>query len=157
MARRVSGLEAFVTVFSRLPAWACLGLALAAWFAFKALVSYCSSPPPAGAPPLDGMGRRILATPFLFAQYGIPGLLVVSALIGATTRASRRRKLAEAMAFPLTTLEALSWREFEQLLADAFRQQGFAVTEGRGRGPDGGVDLRLRRDGQVHLVQAKHW
>jgi restriction system protein len=47
--------------------------------------------------------------------------------------------------------------EFETLLADAFRLDGYAVDHCRRRGPDGGVDLRLRREGETTLVQCKHW
>jgi hypothetical protein len=52
-------------------------------------------------------------------------------------------------------------REFERLLADFYRRQGWQVehigTGGTGRRFDGGVDLVLRRDDEVVLVQCKHW
>jgi len=45
-------------------------------------------------------------------------------------------------------LSALDWREFECLLADYYREQGYEVdhngTGGKGFAFDGGVDLRLR-------------
>jgi restriction system protein len=31
-----------------------------------------------------------------------------------------------------------------------------SVTE-TAPGPDGGIDLALRKDGELHLVQCKHW
>jgi restriction system protein len=37
------------------------------------------------------------------------------------------------------------------------RRRGYAVVETGGGGADGGVDVVLRKDGQKHLVQAKHW
>jgi restriction system protein len=32
----------------------------------------------------------------------------------------------------------MTWREFEQLVGQAFRQRGYQVTESGGNGPDGG-------------------
>ena len=60
----------------------------------------------------------------------------------------------------LTSLEKLretSWKDFEYLVAEAFRRQGYAVDYTLGRGPDGGVDLTLRKDGRLALVQCKQW
>lgn len=55
------------------------------------------------------------------------------------------------------SLRELSWLEFERLLAEAFRREGYAVEPGGGSAPDGGVDLRLFREGRLVLVQCKHW
>ncbi len=38
-----------------------------------------------------------------------------------------------------------------------YRRQGYAVEETLGGGADGGVDLILRRDGGVTVVQCKRW
>lgn len=57
----------------------------------------------------------------------------------------------------LESLKALSWRDFEKLVGEAFRRQGYAVVENGLGGADGGVDLVLRRDGRVTLVQCKQW
>jgi hypothetical protein len=56
-------------------------------------------------------------------------------------------------------LSELDWRDFERLLADYYREQGYEVdhvgTGGQGLAFDGGVDLRLRKDGKLTLVQCK--
>ena len=52
-------------------------------------------------------------------------------------------------------LEHMGPREFEVLLAQAFRMQGFQVSNGR-EGNDG-VDLVLRKDRQTHLVRTRDW
>ena len=57
----------------------------------------------------------------------------------------------------LDTLRKLSWREFEGLVGEAFRRRGYFLIEQGGNQPDGGIDLILRKDGQVVLVQCKHW
>ncbi len=56
----------------------------------------------------------------------------------------------------LDSIRQLSWREFEQLLATAFRRQGYRVVD-TGPGPDGGIDLVLHDANGTIAVQAKHW
>jgi restriction system protein len=57
----------------------------------------------------------------------------------------------------IKSLKRLNWREFEELMGEAFRRQGYFVLENPSRGPDGGVDLRMRKDGKTVYVQCKHW
>ena len=58
-------------------------------------------------------------------------------------------------------LTQVGWQQLESLLADYYRRQGYEVehcgTGASGSRFDGGVDLKLRRDGDYVLVQAKHW
>ena len=54
-------------------------------------------------------------------------------------------------------LNSLSWRQFELLVGEAFRKAGYKVVERGGKGPDGGVDLLLKKDGAKIVVQIKHW
>lgn len=58
-------------------------------------------------------------------------------------------------------LARVDWRQLEALLVQHYRSQGWQVkhcgTGGSGARFDGGVDLRLRREGECVLVQAKHW
>lgn len=55
------------------------------------------------------------------------------------------------------TVSNLTWSEFEQLTAAAFRRQGYRVMENCGGGADGGIDLVLVRGDERVLVQCKHW
>lgn len=50
----------------------------------------------------------------------------------------------------------MNWFEFELLIGEAFRRQGYTVSE-TNTGADGGIDLILNRNGETHLVQCKHW
>lgn len=58
-------------------------------------------------------------------------------------------------------LSRMHWAELERVLAAYYRDLGWWVehvgTGGTGACFDGGVDLRLRRDAEVVLVQCKHW
>jgi restriction system protein len=56
-----------------------------------------------------------------------------------------------------TSLEKLretGWKDFEYLVAEVFRRQGYDVDYSLGRGADGGVDLTLRRNGRTALSNA---
>jgi restriction system protein len=57
----------------------------------------------------------------------------------------------------IKTVGALSWKEFEELVSEVFRRKGYFVLENPDLGADGGVDLRLRKDGKKIYVQCKHW
>lgn len=50
-----------------------------------------------------------------------------------------------------------SRRQFEGLVSEAFRRKGFMVLDNIADGPDGAVDIWLRKDGEVSFVQCKHW
>ena len=67
-----------------------------------------------------------------------------------------RRRLLEQQS-DLDSIRALRWQEFEQLVGEAFRRQGYRVTERGGAAPDGGVDLVLLKDGRKTVVQCKRW
>lgn len=70
----------------------------------------------------------------------------------------RRRQMAFLKAeIDLAWVNSLSWRGFEQQLAAVYRQQGYQVEETGGGGADGGIDLKLFKDGRTTVVQCKHW
>lgn len=54
-------------------------------------------------------------------------------------------------------LDGMTWREFEILVGEAFRRNGFQVMETGGNGADGGVDLVLRKNNEKFFVQCKQW
>lgn len=55
------------------------------------------------------------------------------------------------------SVRRLSWSDFECLVGEVFRQQGYRVVENEIKGADHGIDLRLARAGEMTLVQCKHW
>jgi restriction system protein len=59
-------------------------------------------------------------------------------------------------------LSRVSWREFECLMAQHYRDRGYRVAhvgsgERKKKRFDGGIDLKLYRDGEYAVVQCKHW
>jgi len=57
----------------------------------------------------------------------------------------------------IETLRETYWSDFEVLVGEAFRRKGFTVQENMVGGADGGIDLTLRKDGKLHIVQCKRW
>ena len=90
---------------------------------------------------------------FLGIAFGGTFLLAV----GPSFFAAGRKRLLLDRQTSLDSIRSLSWREFEELVAEAYRRDGYRVLENDQPGPDGGVDIRLHRDGEVHLVQCKNW
>ena len=85
----------------------------------------------------------------------LAGLLCIVAAISAFN-SWRKGELLERQS-GIDTLRKISWREFEELVGEAYRRQGYMVTETGGGGADGGVDLILQKNGEKILVQCKHW
>jgi restriction system protein len=67
-----------------------------------------------------------------------------------------RRRLVDGQT-SLESLRNITWKDFEFLVAEAYRRQGYQVEYSLSRGADGGVDLVLRKDGRISLVQCKQW
>lgn len=51
----------------------------------------------------------------------------------------------------------MNWKQFEMLVGEAFRRQGHRIEETGLDGADGGIDLRLSKNGKITLVQCKQW
>jgi len=68
----------------------------------------------------------------------------------------RKRRQLDAQK-DIDTIRDLTWQQFEELVGEAYRRQGYRVVENDSAGPDGGVDLVLYKDGTRILVQCKHW
>ncbi|HCG8095744.1 restriction endonuclease [Vibrio parahaemolyticus] len=54
-------------------------------------------------------------------------------------------------------MNSLSWIEFESYIGEYFKHQGYKVKQDLSHKPDGGVDIWLTKDGELTLVQCKHW
>lgn len=150
--RKGNGKSLLVEVFeatARLPWWSALLAAVISylWLHHLALASPVS-------PDLAG---KLLQLAAQGGQYLLPFGFGLSALSSGLQIFHRRRLLARAQVSPdFADLARLSWEEFERLVGEAFRAQGFAVSETKA-GADGGIDLVLRKQGERFLVQCKRW
>jgi HJR/Mrr/RecB family endonuclease len=83
----------------------------------------------------------------------LAGLVILGWLVVQLQGRDRRHLLEWT-----TNLHLLTAEEFEWLVGEVFRREGWKVREtGRQNGPDGGVDLELVRGGQRVIVQCKRW
>lgn len=102
---------------------------------------------------------RIAGSPFRLPVMAIGSLVVLKFIISAfqawRQNRARQRLLAEGQS--LQSIMSMSWQQFELLVGQAYRQQGFRVVETGQGGADGGVDLVLIRGKEKILVQCKHW
>ena len=91
-------------------------------------------------------------------QFILPVICLAGAGMSAWQRRRRQALLADVTQSKASdALDGMSWREFESLVGEGFRLQGYQVVETGGGGPDGGVDLVLTKGGEKFLVQCKQW
>lgn len=83
------------------------------------------------------------------------GLVIFAWLLAELAKFSERKMFDRLNG--TDKIQDLEWPEFERMVSEAFRRQGYQVEQRGGSDPDGGVDQRLRKDGQLTLVQCKHW
>lgn len=83
------------------------------------------------------------------------GFLWVVSVFSAIFGMQRRRSVDRQNS--LESLQSMTWKEFEFMVAEAYRRQGYRVEFSMGGGADGGVDLVLHKDGRKSFVQCKRW
>jgi restriction system protein len=160
MARRTrkSGATDVFELVSLLPWWAGVALAL---LSFALLNWLAERPVPANVTPgqLGSAIVQIYIRSFaMVGQYVAPVLFLAAAGASAWRRRRRQQLFMDVTDNPAAdALQDISWQEFEQLIGEAFRLQGYQVAERAGAGADGGVDLVLTKDGEKQLVQCKQW
>lgn len=91
-------------------------------------------------------------------QFIVPAACLIAAVMSAYRRHERKQLVSNVTgASSSDALGDMTWREFEVLVGEGFRLQGYEVSETGGGGADGGVDLVLRKDREKFLVQCKQW
>lgn len=157
--RRQSTAEDVVDLVALLPWWAGVTLALVSYLVLHRL----ATPPKVVVVTQPGqvadLAMQSMVAGFATAgQYLAPFLCLVAALISFLRR-RKREGLVTGVAGSRSAqaLHGMSWTEFELLVGEAFRQQGYSVTEVGGGGADGGVDLVLKKGTETFLVQCKQW
>ena len=108
-----------------------------------------------GGPLLSGLGKQ--ASAGMFAPLAWLALAVCWIAAAASFARGRHRKQLLDTQTSFDSLRAISWREFEMLVGEAFRRRGYLVEETGLGGKDGGIDLIVRKGGRTELVQCKQW
>jgi len=144
--RQASNFEMLVEVFTSLPGWVCFPAAVVVYIVITLLWGK-----------LVGSSKAIVG----LAGYGqvVAGFFAVMILAagGVAQLAKLRRKQIYERQTGLASITKLPWREFETLVGEAYRREGYEVQETGGGGADGGIDLILRRGGEKTVVQCKQW
>jgi restriction system protein len=159
MARKKqSPAEDLMDLVAMLPWWAGVWLAL---ISYLVLHRFAVTPNPVAVQPGqmgDFVGRTLVATFASIGQFLVPFLCLLGALASFFRRRQREALVSGvSQSNSAGALNRMSWREFEMLVGEAFRLQGYKVGERGGEGADGGVDLVLRKGTETHLVQCKQW
>lgn len=159
MARRKNRpAEGLFTLLAVLPWWAGVVLAGVSYLVFHQLAKTPTIDAVRGIPSSAFMTHLLVASFANVAQLLVPTICVGAAVASAWTRHERQARTNNvAEAGTASTLFDMSWQEFEMLVGDAYRIQGFSVSETGGGGADGGVDLVLTKGRERTLVQCKQW
>jgi restriction system protein len=130
-----------------------------------------AAPPPPASQPTSAPSSAEVRPPSHALAYTLATILL-AALAGGGAYWYRRRSRPGAASRslaprvennavetpgPLSGLEKLSPDQFELVIAEIFRRQGYTPELSAAMGADGSVDLTLRRDGETILVQCTHW
>jgi restriction system protein len=138
--------ESALNLLVRLPWWVSVILAGVAYVLLKYLIPTI---------PFENMVFQALSRAAPVVAPWVSLVLLIPAIISAINSLRRKRLLEDQK--DLDSIRSLSWKEFEELVGEAYRRQGYFVLENPGEGADGGVDLRLRKDCKKVYVQCKHW
>ena len=93
--------------------------------------------------------------PASYILFGISMVSFLAALVNCMRVMDRLTLFSSAN--DIESIRAMSWREFETLVGEAYRRQGYEVEETGGGGADGGIDLILHGKSQKTIVQCKQW
>lgn len=156
--KRTSAFEDFISIISRLPWWVCSILAIASYFVLHMMASRPAMSVKSANQLGDAVTHGMLTTLAIFGQYILPFAFGIGALLSGVD-SIRQKKLYESIESrsDVTAFNEITWKDFERLVGEYYRRQGFQVTRDGGNGSDGGIDLVLRRNKEVYLVQCKHW
>ena len=152
MARRkkTSPAEDLMELVAMLPWWAGVALALLSYLLLHKLaaqpLTVTAQPGQVSTMVAQGLWKGLANA----GQYILPIICLAAAGMSAWRRKVRQGLVTDvAQSQASDVLDGMSWREFEQLVGEGFRLQGYQVVETGGGGADGGVDLVLTKPGKT--------
>lgn len=153
-----SPFDDLVEIVAKVPAWVGIILAVAVYAVLHPVATMDIAASATGKDIGVSVGKAMFRAAATVGQYLVPGAFLFGALLSVLSRRKLNALHAQvATAGRKAALDGMSWQEFEQLVGEYFRRQGFSVEETGGGGADGGVDLLLRRGSDHYLVQCKQW
>lgn len=170
--RRTSPFEDLIKLASVLPYWISLILAVGSYFILHSLADPVTPEIQPGRAVPSNMVSVFLQPVFFIFQFAVPAAFILGAAVSGfkSFEARSQAKRYEQWSAPKTSAssdkpvgnkakptDAMNWAQFELLVGEAFRKKGYRVIHGGDAGADGGIDVRLRKNGKEYLVQCKHW
>ena len=141
---RTSLIEDIFKISTELPWWlACaLGGGLFYFLKYYMPTRVSDSLRPAWEPMFSALG------------YGVLAICLAGAAVSLIGQLKQRRLFARQTS--IRSIRELSWLEFEHFVLEAFRRQGYDAQLTKA-GADGGVDVVLKGEDGIKLVQCKQW
>jgi restriction system protein len=91
-------------------------------------------------------------------KYLVPVALVIGAVISILSKFKSIALFSNISKRGASeVINKLSWQDFEFLLSEHFKKEGYATEITGGGGADGGIDIKLFKEGETYLVQCKHY
>ena len=106
--------------------------------------------------PQAGIDGGVIFRPMLSALAWVFAGLTLLAWIAAEMWKLFNRFLLDKHS-GLSSFDDITWQEFERLVSEAYRRKGYIAEVVGSASGDGGVDIRLRGNGETVLVQCKQW
>ncbi|MCC5453369.1 restriction endonuclease [Rheinheimera sp. UJ51] len=155
--RQSSVLDDLFGIASMLPWWLSVALAIGLYFYLDSLAIMPIIDP---KQPMAHVTASMVYYLAYWGRYLIPAIFVFGAIASYKAKAKRAslfNHFRQDTTSEQDAFAAISWREFEMLVGQFFREKGYKVRETE-NGADGGVDLHLTAsDFKTYLVQCKHW
>lgn len=136
---------------TQVPWWVDLISALASYLGFHFLVLKYSTESIMG-------GEFVVLILASISQYLFPAVFIFGGIASFWNSFRGKELLWSPGSKGVTqSLSKMSWQDFEILIGAWFKSQGYSVVQAGGAHADGGVDIELKKDGELFLVQCKHY
>lgn len=155
--KKQSAAEDMIDIVALLPWWVGVTLAIVSYFILHDIATQVVVIKSGSPNFTEQLGSQLYKTLAYIGQY-VLSLIFTLGSIGSLLRRKQRADLLSSVKKikGKDVVRKMNWQEFELLVGEAFRQQGFTVAE-TGSGADGGIDLIAKKEGATYLIQCKHW
>ena len=140
--------KACYDLFQHVPIWVGPCVAVVTFALFYWIVPYFAIKDGTPGSPIYAMLFHVLA-------YGVAGVVALAWITAEIRKRSSRRLFDTAV--DTGHVSDFTWQEFEHLIGEHYRRQGYMAEVVGSPSGDGGVDILLNGHGQTLLVQCKHW
>lgn len=86
----------------------------------------------------------------------VVALALLSPITFSFLKSNRKKKLHDLQE-EIQSIQELSWLQFKELVAEAYRRTGYILMENSTFTADPSVDLVMRKSANLYLVQCRYW